>query len=109
MSVNTLDDIKLIYRFRAFMYSLYHEERRDVFNVSRGHMEGEYLTDSMSEADLARLEALLVHWDWTKFNADTTGWWLTLITGHVTSGVLMSAIRLWMEGDLFNLRVLDIV
>lgn len=95
---NDIEAMKLIYKFRMFLYSLNRDVRVNCFRISREYFENEYNNNiEVSRTERERLHTLINHWEWTSFDTTSINWWSIIFTQHLRSLTLMTVIHLWID------------
>jgi hypothetical protein len=96
--LNEISIQKLLYKFRAFMYSLRRDTRLNCFSICDRYLNNEFHDNiTLSVSEKARLEKLMGHWSWEVFDTAATDWWALLSCEHSKCLTLMTLIHLWID------------
>ena len=88
---------RYIYKFRMFLYTLNRDIRQVCFRITREFLENELEKPELTATERARVQRLLVHWNWNSFDTASTVWWSTLALEHTKSLSLMTIIHMWID------------
>lgn len=89
---------KIIYKFRIFLYSINKDIRQQFFRISREFFDNEYQNNiTLTATERERVQLLLTHWDWNRFDTNSRDWWFSLSFNHSKCLSLMTLINKWID------------